>query len=43
MTKRGFRFVVAGNDHTTLRAAAQLKAIESVLKGLLIPRKRSGQ
>jgi 4-hydroxy-2-oxoheptanedioate aldolase len=31
MAKRGFRFVVAGNDHTTLRAAstAQLK----VLKG----------
>jgi len=31
MTKRGFRFVVAGNDHTTLRAAtvAQLKALKS--------------
>jgi 2-keto-3-deoxy-L-rhamnonate aldolase RhmA len=30
MTKRGFRFVVAGNDHTTLRAAtlAQLKALK---------------
>jgi 4-hydroxy-2-oxoheptanedioate aldolase len=31
MTKRGFRFVVAGNDHTTLRAAAvtQLKALKA--------------
>jgi len=30
MTKRGFRFVVAGNDHTTLRAATvtQLKALK---------------
>jgi 4-hydroxy-2-oxoheptanedioate aldolase len=30
MAKRGFRFVVAGNDHTTLRAAAvaQLKALK---------------
>jgi 4-hydroxy-2-oxoheptanedioate aldolase len=31
MTKRGFRFVVAGNDHTTLRAAtvAQLKVLKA--------------
>jgi 4-hydroxy-2-oxoheptanedioate aldolase len=30
MAKRGFRFVVSGNDHTTLRAAtvAQLKALK---------------
>jgi len=31
MAKRGFRFIVAGNDHTTLRAAtvAQLKTLKS--------------